>query len=693
MIKLESDTLTLGFDENSGSLVHLYSKLSAWPIIDREKLGLSWRLLLPLEDRRDNNAWGHLQKKPVMNNTAAGVSFTWDGIQSEFGGSHNIRIVTLCEIKNGQAVFSMKIENRDSVYVENVYYPYLGDLRRPADCSRFTLEHGNYNNLIGMELYPVFHNTRGYYGDDFPVVMTGWSPSTPPMYPFALLSDEKGNGLYFGITERRIEAVTLMAELHPGYAESLDDRVPAQDTLAGRDVFTRFGPVHFPYAGPGMDFNLLPFAVEAYKGNWNKGVSCYTKTSKTWNIDPKMPDWAVDPHAWLQIHINSPEDELRIKYTDLPKVGEDCVKHNIKAIQLVGWNNGGQDRGNPYHDTDPRLGTFDELKEAIAKIQAMGVKVILFSKFNWADRSLPNFEKDFLPLASKDPYGGYYMHPGYQYQTASQFMDINTRRLIPMCFLSDRYLEVCKNEFKKIVKLGAAGMLYDECLHHGPTLCCFDTSHGHRYGAPAYSADEKLIQAFREILDGREFLFAGEGIYDFQHNYYHLSYTRTALSGHRPVSRLMRPHGAIMTAVIGFNDRNMINQCLMYRYIISYEPFNFKGLPSDFPDTTAYGAKMDRLRTELRQYFWDGEFCGTQGGKVIFSGGPNNGKEFPQYSVFMGTNNKTGMVICNYEDNAVTVKPSFDRGVPGQYRLVDKNELTAFRDTVTIPARSAVVVL
>ena len=40
-----------------------------------------------------------------------------------------------------------------------------------------------------------------------------------------------------------------------------------------------------------------------------------------------------------------------------------------------------------------------------------------------------------------------------------------------------------------------------------------------------------------------------------------------------------------MTAVTGFNDRNMINQCLMYRYIISYEPYNFKGRLDDYPLT------------------------------------------------------------------------------------------------------------
>ena len=50
-----------------------------------------------------------------------------------------------------------------------------------------------------------------------------------------------------------------------------------------------------------------------------------------------------------------------------------------------------------------------------------------------------------------------------------------------------------------------------------------------------------------------------------------------------------------MTAVNGFYDRNMINQCLMYRYIISYEPFHFKGWLHDYPETVAYGNAMDAL--------------------------------------------------------------------------------------------------
>ena len=151
----------------------------------------------------------------------------------------------------------------------------------------------------------------------------------------------------------------------------------------------------------------------------------------------------------------------------------------------------------------------------------------------------------------------------------------------------------------------------------------------------------------------------------------------------------MRPHGAIMTAVTGFNDRDMINQCLMNRYIISYEPFNFKGMPSDFPDTTAYGRKMDALRTQMRDYFWDGEFRDKTGGKVSLL----NGNEHSAYSVFTGTSGKTGMVICNYEDEPVNVIPCFDSGTPESYRLVEDPGPKPFSGSFSVPPHSAAAVV
>jgi len=47
-----------------------------------------------------------------------------------------------------------------------------------------------------------------------------------------------------------------------------------------------------------------------------------------------------------------------------------------------------------------------------------------------------------------------------------QLLDINTKRLVPMCFGSAEWVDVCRQEFQKVLDAGADGMLYDECFHH-----------------------------------------------------------------------------------------------------------------------------------------------------------------------------------------------------------------------------------
>ena len=196
---------------------------------------------------------------------------------------------------------------------------------------------------------------------------------------------------------------------------------------------------------------------------------------------------------------------------------------------------------------------------------------------------------------------------------------------------------------------------------------------------------------FREMVKDREFLISGEASYDFQLNYYDVSYARTWGRNHVAFTRMMRPNANLMTAVIGFDDRSMINQCLLNRYIISYEPFNFKGMLSDFPSTLTYGNKMDKLRTDLREYFWDGEFQDKIGGNVTVEGSTDASTHF---AVYNGTNARQGMIICNYdEDNSITVRPSLtSQQALEHYRLVDDESATVFSGSFTIPPMSAAAV-
>ena len=372
-------------------------------------------------------------------------------------------------------------------------------------------------------------------------------------------------------------------------------------------------------------------------------------------------------------------------------MGEECARHGVKAIQLTGWNFGGQDQGNPSHDPDPRLGTFEELKEAIAQIQAMGVKLILFSKFTWADRATEWFRNELVKYAIKDPHGDYQVHPGYQYQTLTQLLDINTKRLVPMCFLSEEYLRICEAEFRKTLDLGADGILFDECLHHTPALLCFDESHGHRPGAPVYANDRLLIQRFAAIARERnpDFLFAAEAAYDWEFEAYHVSYHRSESKHHIPLSRYMLPDVPLITAVTGFDDRNMVNQCLLYRYAISYEPYNVKGRLDDYPMTMAYGKQMDALRTELRDYFWDGEFRHEVGAAVTCDGKPHH-----PYAVFINRiTGKPGVVIANFDEHqTITVQAVLDDGVRlNRYRLVDDGAWHSAEQGIELPPCSGAV--
>jgi len=700
---LENDTLRLEFARDTGALVGITARHTGWEILNRPQLGLSFRLLVPLRAQddwhasgaRNNTVPGERQKLTSLSIAAdvRSATMVWDGVESDHGGALDITVTLRVSLTDAQAVFYTTVDNRSAYTVENVYCPYLGDVQHPPSDAWFKTFLYSYATAQEWPIWPTFQNLRGYYGVDYPTQVGGWSPALgAPCSPYILLRGAR-QGLYMGVCAPSSELVAWLGELRPGYGSSIDARVPATAAIAGRDVATRFAAVHVPYIQPGEKRELTPVALQPFEGGWQQGVDIYKTWRSTWMRLPSVPDWASEPHAWQQIHINSPEDELRIAFRDLPEVGAECARHGVKAIQLVGWNDGGQDQGNPSHDPDPRLGTFEELKQAIAAIQAMGVKVVLFAKFTWADRATPQFRNDLIRLAIKDPYGDYQVHAGYQYQTATQLLDINTKRLVPMCFLSEEYLGMCQAEFAKTVALGADGILFDECLHHSPALLCFDHDHGHRHGAPVYANDRELVRRLEKISKPHnpDFLFAGEACYDWELEAYQLSYHRSESKGHIPLSRYMLPQAMLMTAVTGFDDRNMINQCLMYRYIISYEPFNFKGRLDDYPATMAYGKQMDALRAELREYFWDGEFRHEVGATVT-----SDGKPHQPYAVFNGTNGRPGIVICNYDDNkAITAQATIDGADAGQmrYRLVDDPAWRNVSDGITIPACSAVVVI
>jgi hypothetical protein len=696
-ITISSSSLQATFATRDGSLVRLVTADGAWPILEGEGLGLGFSLLVPLDGRRNNTVDSRDQQPPVWEVAADGTSASaeWARVRSEHGGEHDITVRMTVSAEGDRLVFSLTIDNRSELVVEDARFPRVGDVQQASTDRPLHSFMAGYADGRRRPFRPRFLDSLPYFGVDRPAYINDpmEQSATAPYTPFILVEDGE-RGLYIGVDQPSHEIVGWILELRPGWSDSMHLRVPDRDMSAPEPTCIRIDVAHLPYVPAGTSCTLPSIALAAFTGGWQAGASIYRERRSTWTAPAVPPAWAAGPTAWLQLQVNSPEDELRLPFDQLPEVARSCARHGVGTIQLVGWNEGGQDRNNPNHTPDPRLGGYEALKTAIAECQRLGVKIVLFAKFTWADRSSDLYRNELFRDAIRDPYGDTYDHPGYKYNTVSQMLGVSTRQLVPMCFASERYRVLCESDARAIVDLGADGMLFDECLHHGRALLCFDSAHGHRPGHTAFDFDDALIEAFASyaLEVNPDFLFAGEAIYDQQFGVYQLSYHRSFEVDHIPLTRFMNPHAQLAVASVGFDDRNLIGQALVRRYILSYEPYNFQGRLEDFPLTTGYGRSMDELRTTWRRWFWDGEYRDELGASVHTSTGE---RHYP-FAVFAPRDGShPGIAVANHTAEPVLLKVAIDGSTERlALHLIDAAGWVPAHDNwVELPADSAGILL
>ena len=686
-IVLENDRLRAVFDRKYGSLLTLENRQTGWRVEDRAQYGSAFRLQAPLADRhyhfiteKDNP----LESVEVETGGSA-AHFVWSHLQSPHAGTLDITLRTSVSLGGGGLVFSTDVDNRSTLPVESLAYPVLSDISIPRHGQALYQGTWGYCGMERNPLFPEFTNQPGYFGTDHPMqaVLT-------PGSQFVLIFAD-AEGLYAGYHDSDVETMARFEfQLEPGYADSLDSAV--EDGTLHKD-FSRlsFQIIQFPYTGPGHRQKSPPIVLRPYQGTWHKGADIYREWRKTWFTAPVSPAWVNDVHSWQQIQINLSEDRLLFPYQQLVEYGKDCARHGVRAIQLTGWNKGGQDRGNPTHDTDPRLGTPRDLREAIEACRQMGVEVILFNKYTWADSTTDWYRKELYRYAARDPYGDTYTFGGYDYDTPAQLSEINTRHLIGMCTACPAWREIAFQEFQKSVELKAGGILQDEEGWHGPGAhYCFAPDHGHPVPAFIFSGDAPLVEGFRKQIDPEHFLMSGESPWDLMHRFYRLGYARMEEEPHIPLQRYIDPHLPLMIAATGWNDRQMINRALLYRYVISYEPYNFKGRLDDFLLTIEYGKKVDALRRSYKAYLWDGDFRDTLGASVTVGGKPHS-----LYTVFV--KQETGRRALAIANPSNSDEILCDASLPNSQRLSivtpETPEPKDLRGQLRIPAESAAVLI
>ena len=688
-IILENAKLKAVFSKENGALLHLASKATGWQIQNRPELGLSFNLMAPTPAKRTNYVRGKDQalKSYQMSDDGKSLEFQWENLNSEFAGRLDIKLRGIVKATDQGLLFTMEVVNQSQYVVECLSYPAIGDLAQPSAGEKMENYLLAYAGIAKINLLPSFSNQKGYWGVESPM-----QAHTTPDTPF-VLSASATQGLYVGCHDSTNKEMTgFTYELKPGYDSEWHESIVTNAKASTEPARVEMNAWHFTFVNPSENHTTSDVLVSCFVGGWQHGVDVYKEWRKIWYRPPNHAKWLDEVHSWQQIQINSSEDNLLFKYKDLVSYARECARHGVKVIQLTGWNDGGQDRNNPSHDTDPRLGTWQELKDAIAECEKLGVHIILFTKFTWADRSTEWFRKELVNYAVKDVYGDYHVYGGYPYYSPSQLSDIGTRRLIPMCMLSPQWRKVANAEFEKAVALGASGMLYDESQHHGGAKYCFDKTHGHHVPAFVYKGDSDLAKGFRAISDRQkpDFLFAGEACYDLEYPDYDVSYFRFWSKEHIAAQRYIDSDKAMMIAVTGFDDRVYPNAAMRFKYIISLEPYNFKGHIEDVPLTLAYVEKIDNLRRRYKEFLWDGEFR-----DVLEATVKQVGEAHKDFSVFRSKAGKRAVVICNNDEKkTIEVEVILDGPSRPLVSVTPENpEPEPCKGKLTIPPWSAVVVM
>jgi hypothetical protein len=656
-ITLKNNSWLVSFDSKSGALTRLESKSLQWAIEGRPKLGASfWMNAQSADGRQDNIVLG-LKQKPVEVKKLSShqIRLQWQNLVTESGDTLPITLTATVSLTNDTLTFETSVTNESSLLVSTVEYPCLGDLTAPKVNAPLWAHHTFYGDLKRDDI------SKGC------TIMSRQS--------LFCLIQSTNRGLYVEMENaRQPYLLNFVFERH-GFGNSTSN--PSR---------LEFQTTHYAYVHPHTSAQLVPVVMRCYAGDFHAGLDCYKAWRSTWFKEPHIPNWARDVHSWTMIRMTTPEQDYGLPYTNFVEYGREWAANGVRAVQVVGWNIGGQDADDPSQDTDPGLGTWQQWHDAIARVQSMGVKVILFAKLNWADLTTSWYSNELYKYQCTNPGGKRYEQGGYAYVTPTQLAGIGLHRRAVMDFQDPAYREVAEKEFQKILALGSEGWLWDEICHHSDALYSWAPDHGYTPPGYVYGGDLPLSEQLRALADqvSRDFIFAGEGPEDWLMQYYPVS--ETGLTAVPFNQYLDTTNSLVLAGVSGFDDRETLNLILMGRYVIQYEPYFYKGHITDFPLTLSYGKQIDALRRRYQEYLWDAQFRDTVGASVTADGAF-------RYSVFDSPTGKRAVVVVNTDNKAISATVALPHAGNMVVATPDDPDARPTTGDIQIPARCAAVVM
>ncbi len=656
-LTLENGKIRLKVDPRSGAVCSFYLVDQKCEMIGEMDLADNFRICLPLDDYQANYIDGMKQKPKRMVKKGNTIEVEFSGMSSE-KGVFPVDLVYTITLHADHVSFKSRLTNHFNKPVAEFWFPRLGGWTQFGNNRGAMLATPNYNRNSRHEV-SLFKNFPG--GRGLGAEAAEWSQSYPGMVmPWWDIYDEvSGKGLYMGYHDSIFRFSTWHTYLLPDNSGGPDAWLTSGQA-AGEPVGLVFSHIRYPFIKSGESLESGEFIIRIHDGDWHQGSLFYRNWFLAHFPFDKSDSWLRKESSWFTSIIYQPEDKIIADYNLYDKWTQDAKKFGINCFELIGWQSGGLERNYPDYTPEEKLGGKPGFIALMKSIDSRGGKCLAFNNYNILDQNTEWYKKELFKYKQQDQFGQQNIWMGWGESTFLARSGMNVRYHVRSS-VTPEIEKILSDQFVEIVRDGAHGFQMDKvCVGAALDFNPLNTL------KPDVALCEGLVQAIDRLIKAcrevnPDFQSASEFGYDRLIPYYDVGYRN---SGGNEISTLkyVFPEWTSCSHISAPRDFRGINGAVLTGSVLCIEPDSYQGSLDQpiYKDLAGYIKEINRIRAELAEYIFTGDYFDDQGAKIVAEGSENLAAAGLTYKVHGNhTNGKRAIIVVNSGRESVRYDWSF----------------------------------
>ncbi len=579
IITIENKFYVIDIDADTGKILQVIDKTADYCLISDQKMAENFRILLPLPDYECNYICGVIQKSTAIRKSGNNVQFYWKSPLSNEKGDFDIDFSLNISLNAEEIIFNCACHNNTKFPVAEVWFAFIGGMngigRKQETKKETEIVIPTGNLLWTRKIFKDFGNTRGQTLGCLSPEHTFSYPGSLCMPWISLFNRNINRSVYFAALEKTPRVKIIRLSLEPGSGEMRPHgNWPRPDETGNLPSGIVMNWVCVPYTRKGENFESPDVVLRSHDGLWQESGKVYRKWfDKHFKVIKPGSTWIRRETSFYHQMFMLPEDNINYTFKDIPKLAEICTKYDVRHFMIAGWQIGGHDRGYPYYEPDPRLGTYEDLEKGIRECHKLGVKVSFFVNCQPVDMSTKLYRDKLHRYVILDPHGVPYFICNYwgmgtlsartRFMTGTPFVEVNPAH--------PEVRKLLINYFRKLVEIGADGLHIDKFFNtpmdFNPLLSWTGPDRAHHEGVLKFV--EELFSVCRSI--NPNFCISYEGGWDRL-----MSYSEVSWWGTEPdTMKAVFPNRVLTNGVEQPYDFNKVNSAVLGGCHILIGPANY----------------------------------------------------------------------------------------------------------------------